>query len=417
MNILRELLPIRNTIVVILISCTSIFAQAPSLGTAGNFVLFTTTGAVGNTGVSVLAGKIGTNSGAINNFQLVPGQQENGNSVTMQASSDLSAACTVLQTAVPTFPNHPAVLGNGETLLPGVYRIPEAASLNGELILDAQGVSSAVFIIQIYGAFSPGPSSVITLTGGTLACNVFFAVEGGEIAIATNSDVKGNFIANPGAVSMAANGILEGRLLSTAGAIAVDAVQATIPFSCSTLPILLMNFQAIPVKGQIELKWTTSHEVAVNQFVVERSGDGNIFAAIANEKAVNAKEVTTYQWLDHSPLTGPNFYRLKIVDMDGRTKHSEVIRIDRKARSNIYVYPNPVKAGQLQVQMLNQTTGNYVFSLHHLTGATISTKVINYNGHDATIILPLATNLAKGTYLLEISDPHKDRQVTKIFIE
>ena len=414
---LRQLLPIRNTIVVILISCTSIFAQPPSLGTAGNFVLFTSTGAVGNTGVSAIAGKIGTNNGAINNFQPVPGQQENGNAITTQASSDLAAAYSILQSAVPTFPDHIAVLGNGETLAAGVYRITEAASLNGELILDAQGVSSAVFIIQIYGAFSPAASSLISLTGGALACNVFFAVDGGEIAINGASDVKGNFIANGGAISLGIGGRLEGRLLSTAGAISVEAVQATLPVSCSILPLLLVNFKATLMTGQVELTWTTNNEVAVDRFVIERSGDGNIFAPVANESAVNAKVVTTYHWSDSNPLSGPNFYRLRIVDVDGRMKHSQVIRLDRHARRNMYIYPNPVKAGQVQVQMLNQPKGNYVFSIYQPTGTSISTKVISYNGNDATIILPLATNLAKGTYLLEIIDPNTTRQVIKMFVE
>jgi hypothetical protein len=214
------------------------FAQTPDLGAAAEFTLFTTTGAVGNTGVSVITGKIGTNNGAITNFTPVPGQQENANSTTAEAAIDLQTAYDAMHVSAQTFPSHAAVLGNGETLIPGIYLIPEAASIVGNLILDAQGDQNAIFIIKINGAFAPGPSSQISLTGGALACNVFWAVEGGEVAIATGSSMKGTFIANPGAVSMAASSQLEGRLLSTTGAVAVDGVTAALP-SCILLPVCL----------------------------------------------------------------------------------------------------------------------------------------------------------------------------------
>ena len=39
------------------------FGQAPNLGTCSNFVLFSTTGAVSNSGISHLTGNVGTNNG------------------------------------------------------------------------------------------------------------------------------------------------------------------------------------------------------------------------------------------------------------------------------------------------------------------------------------------------------------------
>ncbi len=50
----------------------------PNLGTAANYVLFTTIGAVSNTGISQYTGNVGTNSGAIAGFGNVDGQMHNG---------------------------------------------------------------------------------------------------------------------------------------------------------------------------------------------------------------------------------------------------------------------------------------------------------------------------------------------------
>jgi len=56
------------TAVILLLTPTLNFAQAPPLGTAAGFVLFSTIGAVGNTGISQITGNVGTNNGAITGF-------------------------------------------------------------------------------------------------------------------------------------------------------------------------------------------------------------------------------------------------------------------------------------------------------------------------------------------------------------
>ena len=50
------------------------FGQAPTLGTSANFVLFTSVGAVTNTGISHLTGNVGTNSGSSTGFGNVDGE-------------------------------------------------------------------------------------------------------------------------------------------------------------------------------------------------------------------------------------------------------------------------------------------------------------------------------------------------------
>ena len=50
------------------------FAQSPNLGAAADFVLFSSIGAVSNTGVSKITGNVGSNSGAVSGFGNVNGQ-------------------------------------------------------------------------------------------------------------------------------------------------------------------------------------------------------------------------------------------------------------------------------------------------------------------------------------------------------
>jgi hypothetical protein len=210
-------------------SQTSPYA-APNLGIAANFVLFTITGAVSNTGVSMIKGNIGTNAGAISNFDTanVTGSVYNADSITVECSIDLLAAYNQLNNTVPTSTSHTPAFGSGETLFAGVYSIAAAGSVAGELTLDAQGDPNAVFIFKIGGAFTTGASTTINLINGASACNVFWKAEG-AISMAASTIMKGTLIANNGAISMGANGSLEGRMFSTTGAAYVYAVSASIP--------------------------------------------------------------------------------------------------------------------------------------------------------------------------------------------
>jgi hypothetical protein len=95
------------------------FAQTPNLGTAANFALFSSVGAVGNTGISQITGNIGTNVGAITGFGNVNGVMHTADASTAQAVIDLQAAWYYLSTLTPTSTIGP-VLGSGQTLFAGV---------------------------------------------------------------------------------------------------------------------------------------------------------------------------------------------------------------------------------------------------------------------------------------------------------
>lgn len=208
------------------------FAQAPDLGTAANFVLFSSVGAVGNTGISQLTGNIGTNTGAITGFGNVNGAIHTPDGVTAQCATDVLSAYTQLNNTASTSVHGP-VLGNGETLFAGVYSMSAAASVNGVLTLDAQGNSNAVFIFKTGGALTTAASATVNLINGAVACKVFWMAEG-AISMAALTTMRGTLIANNGAVGMGDGGTLEGRALSTAGAVSVYGTLAFIPSGCGS---------------------------------------------------------------------------------------------------------------------------------------------------------------------------------------
>jgi len=69
-----------------------------------------------------------------------------------KCSADLLIAYNLLNSTTATFFPAP-LLGNGDTLIAGVYSISGAATLNLDLTLNAKGNSSAVFIFKIQDPF------------------------------------------------------------------------------------------------------------------------------------------------------------------------------------------------------------------------------------------------------------------------
>ena len=223
-----------------------IYAQAPNLGTAADFILFSSNGAVTNTGLSQFTGNIGTNNGPISGFGNVNGVMHDQDGASAACAADLLVAYNQLNATTPTFfPSR--LLGNNDTLIAGVYAIGSTATLNGNLYLNAKGKTDAVFIFQIKGAFSTFAASKIKLINGTQACNVFWQIEG-LVSMASATYMRGTIIANHAAIITSTNDSLEGRLLSTTGAVSVDGSMTYIPTGCG---VPLLSGPVAPVLGPV----------------------------------------------------------------------------------------------------------------------------------------------------------------------
>ena len=328
------------------------FGQAPTLGTAANFVLFTTTGAVGSTGISNITGNVGSGAGAITGFGALNGLIYNADAVTTQATTDLQVAYNQLNTVVPTFFPGP-VLGDGQVLTAGVYSLPAAASLDADLTLDAGGDTNAVFIFQIGGAFSTNASSQILLINGAQAANVYWKVEG-AVPMAAGTIMRGTIIANNAAISLGADGVLEGRALSTTGAVSIYGSLAYIlPGGGTILPVGLISFTGVCDNQNVLLNWRSATETNNNYYTVERSAEQKTWLEIGTvQGAGNSMLAHSYTYTDRLPVESISYYRLKQSDFDGNTNYGNIIQVKNCVEDdshNVMLYPNPSATGKFEL--------------------------------------------------------------------
>ncbi len=212
------------------------FGQVINLGTAADYALFTTAGAVKSMATykydAHVTGNVGSNTALPTNFGNVDGVMIGS----AQAATDLAVADGQLVTATQT--NVPPGIslgapGAGQTLFAGVHVMTNATlSLNGILNLDAQNDPTKVFIFRLDGDFSVTNLSKVRLINGALACNVYWRVNG-VVSLAGNTSMKGTIISH-GAINLAVNDTLEGRALAIVGAITIYEGKIYTPVGCNS---------------------------------------------------------------------------------------------------------------------------------------------------------------------------------------
>jgi Ice-binding-like/Bacterial Ig-like domain len=195
-------------------------ATVPLCPFIGNFSVLSGS-TVTNTGSTVISGDVGVSPGtAVTGFPpgLASGAIHKADGAAAQAQSALTTA--YIDAAGRS--GGTTVAGDlvGRTFTAGVYKSTSSLALSGDVTLDAQGDSSAVFIFQISSTLTTGSGSHVVLAHGASACNVFWQV-GSSATLGTNSVFNGNILALT-SITITTGVHMQGRALARNGAVTLD---------------------------------------------------------------------------------------------------------------------------------------------------------------------------------------------------
>ncbi|MEO8067374.1 MAG: M36 family metallopeptidase [Flavobacteriales bacterium] len=116
-------------------------------------------------------------------------------------------------------------------------------------------------------------------------------------------------------------------------------------FSDSSLPVELVDISATAEQAGIVVAWATASENNSERYDVERSADGDGWAIIGSQAAAgNSLARNEYSFLDATPETGVNYYRLRMIDLDGSQERSSTVSAEWKSGAPLS-YPNPSNGG------------------------------------------------------------------------
>lgn len=150
------------------------------------------------------------------------------------------------------------------------------------------------------------------------------------------------------------------------------------------LPVAWLYFKGKTVAKDNILEWATANEQNSKQFDVERSLNGTSFNKIGIVRAAgNSNQTNTYQYTDQNIdrlNSEAMFYRLKQIDIDGKFKYSNIVRL-RYSENNIVntiVYPNPTRGSVTIVVGDNALVGSAAV-LYDINGRLLENIKITAN--------------------------------------
>ncbi|WP_198666760.1 M43 family zinc metalloprotease [Taibaiella helva] len=167
------------------------------------------------------------------------------------------------------------------------------------------------------------------------------------------------------------------------------------------LPVRLKSFTAKTVQTQVHLQWEAGEEIAFSHYEVERSNDGSAFTTIGHTTAKGSH--TLYYFEDRFPLAATNYYRLKMVDRDGRYAYSPVrTALFPSPASTFAIFPNP--ASERQITVIAPISGTYSYQVFNTLGQSLVIRRNLNLQHNQPLLIDLRSAVqAPGIYYLQLS--------------
>ncbi|MEM9917605.1 MAG: FG-GAP-like repeat-containing protein [Bacteroidota bacterium] len=191
------------------------------------------------------------------------------------------------------------------------------------------------------------------------------------------------------------------------------------PLTLVFLPVELFSFAFEVVGCEVQLNWATESEVNFSHFLLERSDNGNDFKTLERiDASGGVEQIGAYHYYDKN-ANGRNYYRLKMVDLDGSYEYSSIVYAPTDC-SGAYglmdVYPNPLNTATDGILTIKLYTSehNVRLTLTDLNGQPIRVMTLPVEEGWNTLRMDLSF-LPSGIYHLssEIDGNKKTKQIVR----
>ena len=171
------------------------------------------------------------------------------------------------------------------------------------------------------------------------------------------------------------------------------------------LPVTLTAFTAAKEGSQALLNWETTLEANSDRFEIQHSANAkewNLIGTVASKG--ESKSLVRYQFVHSNPVNGQNYYRLKMIDMDGTYAFSRVQDVVINTPSVVTAYPNPVVSDlTIETNDLSKVKGIYLINAAgQKIAMSISSDKIDMS------------KVRAGIYILEVNQTNGAVSTTKI---
>lgn len=170
------------------------------------------------------------------------------------------------------------------------------------------------------------------------------------------------------------------------------------------LPIDLLSFNAVPEEGKVILDWTYANAVDFERFVVEHSAGDRGWSEVASIALTDGGDGThsrsnSAEAVHYDPVNGVNYYRLKMIDLDGSYKYSKIAAVNMTKKGKVSVVNNLVEQ---RIHLVNEGGYDHIaVRFTDMQGRLISEEVLNQPAGMQDIFLEAAG--MRGMFIMTIT--------------
>jgi hypothetical protein len=169
-----------------------------------------------------------------------------------------------------------------------------------------------------------------------------------------------------------------------------------------SLPIKLSSFSGrLNTESEATIAWSSSLEENSFKYEVQRSADGKNFVTVGTVTAAGTSlETVKYSFKDVLPGSGAYFYRLKMIDIDGKSEMSKTVYVNSKSGSGVVtkIFPNPFTS---EIQLIGATSADLTpnnIKVFNVTGQLVKYRIVGANA------IAIDETAPKGLYIVKIKD-------------
>ncbi|WP_276480986.1 T9SS type A sorting domain-containing protein [Paraflavitalea pollutisoli] len=211
------------------------------------------------------------------------------------------------------------------------------------------------------------------------------------------------------------------HIIGTTASGCSDTSTVTVTVFQVPLPVGMLYFKVAGSSNTATLTWGTSFEQNSQRFDIEQSNNGHDFTKIAQVAAAGTSGSDLhYSYTDdnisrHGSRT--LYYRLKQVDLDGRFKYSNIVRlkVDDNNTPGLKAYPIPFTTSlTLDISgVAASMQGPVKIDLVDMNGRNLYSRQLTIGRGQSNIVLTDLAQLAKGVYQLRLSN-QRDTKTTRV---
>ncbi|MEJ7625676.1 MAG: T9SS type A sorting domain-containing protein [Ferruginibacter sp.] len=192
---------------------------------------------------------------------------------------------------------------------------------------------------------------------------------------------------------------------TTTGTFTIQAVGAALPITVEYVKGNKKN-----TGNLIEWKVNCNNSPTATM-VLERSSDGRNFESITTITATAVRCLQPFSFVDASPRSGTNYYRLRSTDADGKTTYSTIIAIlnSNTGLEIVNLMPNPAK-GAAVLNISSATATSMDIIVRDPTGRLVQRKTVMLVAGSNTIPMNF-TGLTPGMYYITGTSTSEKRTV------